>query len=243
MSEYQLFIDESCHLENDKQTMMAMGLIRVNKANSSQLKSEFMALAHAYKTPTELKWNSISKSRLPFYQALIDLFMRDNGVLFRAITIKNKDKLDHDAYKRTHHQFYYVVAYELLKNEYVLPMLDQNQHRHRYEVFFDFKDTRGKERLIELETVLKNKFKKQSAFVHFQHLHSHDNFWIQLTDFLLGAVTFKSRGLHLALDASPAKKEVLTYLEHAIGYSLSDGTPPWEPKFNIFDFQLKNTKG
>jgi len=243
MSEFQIFIDESCHLENDKQPVMAMGLIRVNNANNSHLKAEFLNLARSFKTPTELKWNSISRSRVPFYKALIDLFMGDNDILFRAITIKNKHKLDNATFNRSHNQFYYVVAYELLKNEYVLPMLDENQQKHSYKVFFDFKDTRGKERLVELQTVLNNKFKNQSAYVHFQHLHSHDNFWIQLTDFLLGAVMFKSRGLYLSLDASPAKKEVLAYLEGAVGYSLADGTPPWEPKFNIFDFQLQNTKG
>lgn len=243
MSEYQIFIDESCHLENDRQPIMAMGLIKVDKARSIELKAKFLQLMHLHKTPTELKWNTLSGSRLTLYKALIDLFKQEDGVMFRCVIVKNKANLEHKSFNNNDHdQFYYKLAYQLLKNEYVLPAADENDTRHKYQVFFDIKDTRGKERLKVLQSVLGNKFSGLSPFESFQHLHSHDNFWIQLSDFMLGAVAYKARGLHLDTSSSLAKKEILLYLEHAVGYNICDGTPPWEPKFNIFDFQIRSTK-
>ena len=160
--------------------------------------------------------------------------------VFRAVLVKNKINLDHDAFNAgDHDNFYYKMAYLALNNEYMLPK-HSDESENNYRVFLDIKDTRGRERLITLQEVLHNKFKGQSPFVTFQHLHSHDNFWLQLSDFLLGAVTFKARGLHQNPQSSNVKKEVVTYLEQSIGYNISEGTPPWEPKFNIFDFQIQS---
>ena len=241
MSHFQIYIDESCHLEHDNHAVMAMGLIKVNEDDSQALKAHFVALLKNYKNPTELKWNTLSASRLPLYRALIDAFVQE-PVVFRTVLVKNKSNLNHAAFNAgDHDNFYYKMVYLALNSEYVLPKLS-DEIENDYRVFLDIKDTRGRERLVTLQEVLHNKFKGQSPFVSFQHLHSHDNFWLQLSDFLLGAVTFKARGLHQLPNASAVKCQVVEYLEQVIGYSLNEGTPPWEPKFNIFDFQIKSTQ-
>lgn len=232
-------MDESCHLEHDNQAVMGMGLVKVNEHDSKALKSHFVGLLKHYKNPTELKWNTLSTSRLPLYCALIDAFVQQ-PVVFRAVLVKNKSNLDHHAFNSgDHDNFYYKMVYLALNSEYLLPKF-VDEIENDYRVFLDIKDTRGRERLRTLQRVLHNKFKGQSPFVSFQHLHSHDNFWLQLSDFLLGAVTFKARGLHTNPNASAVKCQVVDYLERVIGYSLNEGTPPWEPKFNIFDFQIKS---
>lgn len=242
MNHFQIYIDESCHLEHDNHTVMAMGLIKVSEQDNQASKANFVSILRSYKNPTELKWNTLSASRLPLYRALIDAFVSE-PLLFRTVLVKNKANLDHEAFNEgDHDNFYYKLVYQALKNEYVLPA-QSDQIGNSYRVFLDIKDTRGRERLRTLQKVLDNKFHGQSPFNSFQHLHSHDNFWLQLADFLLGAVTFKARNLHESPASSVVKKEVVAYLEQAIGYNLSEGTPPWEPKFNIFDFQIKNTKG
>ena len=38
-------------------------------------------------------------------------------------------------------------------------------------------------------------------------------------------------------DGSPAKKELVNYIEMKSGYVLDEGTEPGEVKFNIFDHQ------
>lgn len=239
MNHFQLYIDESCHLEHDNHSVMAMGLVKVSQVDSPQLKSHFVELLKSYKNPTELKWNTLSASRLPLYFALIDAFVKE-PIIFRTVLVKNKSNLDHEAFNAgDHDNFYYKMIYLALNSEYVLPKYtDDNENDYR--VFLDIKDTRGRERLLTLQEVLDKKFKGQSPFVTFQHLRSQDNFWLQLSDFLLGAVTFKARGLQKEMNASMVKCQVVDYLEKAIGYNLNEGTPPWEPKFNIFDFQIQS---
>ena len=76
--------------------------------------------------------------------------------------------------------------------------------------------------------------------MYFQHIHSHENEFIQLADFLMGAIAYKARNEHLKEDASQVKIAVIDYIEAKFGYNISEGTEPWESKFNIFDFQPKS---
>lgn len=82
-----------------------------------------------------------------------------------------------------------------------------------------------------------NKFYGQSPFVHFQHIRSHESQFIQLTDLFIGAIAYKSRSMDKEPNASPAKIEIINYLEAKSGYTLNEGTEPSEHKFNIFNHQ------
>ena len=84
-----------------------------------------------------------------------------------------------------------------------------------------------------------NKYKRESPFNFFQHIRSDENEFLQLADFFIGAITYKSRKLHKDIGSSKVKKEIIAYLEKRSGYALHDGTPPFEEKFNIFDFQIQ----
>ena len=53
----------------------------------------------------------------------------------------------------------------------------------------------------------------------------------------MGAIAYKARNEQLKEDASPVKIAVINYIEAKFGYNISEGTEPWETKFNIFDFQ------
>lgn len=64
---------------------------------------------------------------------------------------------------------------------------------------------------------------------------------LQLTDLFIGAITFKARGLEKEANANKAKVELVQYIETKSGYSLDEGTEPWENKFNIFDHQPKQS--
>lgn len=81
--------------------------------------------------------------------------------------------------------------------------------------------------------------KKIPLISFFQHIHSNENEFLQLTDLFIGAICYKSRNKHSEIGASPTKNEVVKYLEKCSKYSLDDGTEPWETKFNIYDFQIK----
>ena len=73
----------------------------------------------------------------------------------------------------------------------------------------------------------------------FSILDSSDSILMQITDLFIGAITFKSRGLHEQKNANPTKVAIVKYLEEKSGYVLDEGTEPWEEKFNIFDHQPK----
>jgi len=227
------YIDETCHLENDDQSVMCIGYTKIDKVNYDEIKESIKSLKIKHKSPTELKWNKLSLSRLDFYKELIDYFFNAE-IEFRCVLVKNKSNLDHEKFNRgDHNAFYYKLIYLLLNNPWVNPV-DTD-----YRVILDIKDTRGKERLIELEKCLDHKYGDNSPFKYFQHIRSHENELLQLADFFIGAISYKARKEHEKEGASLVKRQVIEYLEEKSGYSLDDGTIPWESKFNIFDFQTR----
>ena len=228
-----IYIDETCHLENDGQSVMCIGYTKIDYDNYKEIKENIKSIKLKHKSPTEIKWNKLSLSRIELYKALIDHFF-SASIEFRCVLVKNKSNLDHEKFNRgDHNAFYYKLVYQLLNNTWVNPA-DTN-----YRVILDIKDTRGKERLVELKKWLDRKNGTNTPFKFFQHIRSHENELLQLTDLFIGAISYKARKEHEKEGASKIKVEVLKYLEEKSGYSLDDGTIPWESKFNIFDFQTR----
>jgi len=208
---------------------MAIGYIKVNDSDYETVKTDLKQLKLKYKTPVELKWSKVSKSRLPFYKELINYFFH-NPLYFRCILVKYKEKLDHDQFNHGEHDnFYYKMIYYLLR--------PNNGNDHQYRVFLDIKDTWGRAKLQKIDQIFQALHKQKSPFVQFQHIRSHESEFIQLTDLFLGAITYKARHLDKVIGANPAKVQIIQYLEEMSGYTLDEGTVPWEEKFNIFDHQ------
>lgn len=221
---YNIFVDESCHLEHDRIPVMCIGYVKVPVLAYEELKEKLAALKAAHHTLSELKWNKFSASRLPLYKALVDFFFA-NPLQFRCVLVKYKNRLRHEDFNRgSHDNFYYKLTYFLL---------NPNPPGSEYRVFLDIKDTRGKQKLLKIEEVFENRHRGASPFLHFQHLRSTDNLFFQLADLFIGAVTYKAR----RLQSNPYKLEFIKYLELKSGFSLDESTPPWETKFNIFDHQ------
>ncbi len=228
MNEFNLYIDETCHLENDKVPVMCIGYIKINRTQYNELSQGIKEIKLRHNSPTELKWNKLSASRIALYKALVDYFF-ESQMTFRAILIKNKGLVDNQTYNENDHNiFYYKTAFYLLRNSISTNAV--------YRVYFDIKDSRGQKRLDKLSSVLERVYGKE-RFVHFQNIRSHENEFIQLCDLFIGAIGYKSR------DDKPknsvVKNEIIEYIETKLGYHLNEGTPPWENKFNIFDFQLR----
>ncbi len=232
---YNLYIDESCHLENDRKKVMCIGYTKVLAEAYPKVKEYIKQLKLAHKNPTEIKWNTVSLSRLPLYKALVDYFFISE-IEFRCVLVKYKDRLDHQRLNGdSKDTFYYNMVYFLLQSA-------ANSSATEYKVLLDIKDTRGKEKLNKITEILTKEYaesNKKSPFTHFQHIHSHENVLLQLTDLFIGAITFKSQGHHLKENANKAKVEIVNYLESKSGYFIDEGTEPWETKFNILDHQPK----
>jgi len=238
--EYDIYLDETCHLINDKMPIMCLGYIKIPSACYNDYKEAIKAIKLKHNSPTEIKWNKLSISRLDLYKELIDFFFQ-NELTFRAILVKNKHFLDHSRFKADHTSFYYTAVFFLLRNPYI------NFIDSPHKVVLDIKDTRGKEKLNRLGKRLtyeyKTKFDKNSPFQFFQHIRSDENEFLQLADLFIGAIAFKARKKHREQDASLVKQQIIRYLEKKSGYLLDDGTNPTEEKFNIFDFRIQKPAG
>jgi hypothetical protein len=225
---YKLFLDESCHLHNDKASVMCIGYVKVSTNRYEEVKNALIKLKLEHRSPFEIKWNKFSASRLPLYKSLIDFFY-EKPIDFRCVLVKYKERLDHQEFNGgSPTNFYYKLIYYLLRN---------NPQGEEYHVFLDISDTRGKQRLNKIHEVFNNLHHGVSPFTHFQHLRSDENVLFQITDFLVGAITYKCRKIKGEVTENKNKDELIEYLEFKSGYSLHESTELWENKFNIFDFQ------
>jgi hypothetical protein len=225
--QHNIYLDESCHLESDSFPVMCIGYIKVNVQAYEAIRADLKQLKLKHHTPTELKWNKLSSSRIGLYKEIVDYFFNQETLCFRAILVKYKDDLKHEDFNNgSHDNFYYKLIEYLLR---------PNNTDFIYRVFLDIKDTRGRERLNKIKEIFHNYHRGESPFISFQHLHSHDNILIELADFFIGAVTYKARGLM----TSKVKTDIIAYIEKKSGYHIDEGTEPWETKFNIFDHQPK----
>jgi hypothetical protein len=232
---YNIYIDESCHLEHDKSEVMCIGYTKINQEDYFEVKQAIKEIKLKHKSPTEIKWNKLSMSRWELYKELIDFFFA-SSIEFRSVLVKSKKNLGPERYNREDkNSFYYQTLIFLLNNKV-------SNGDDTYRVYLDVKDTRGKTRLELLQEEILEKHKGNSPFKHFQHLHSNENELLQLTDLFIGAICFKARPEFKSSEASKIKQRVVQYLEECSGYVLDDGTEPWETKFFIDDFQVKPKK-
>ena len=229
---YNIYIDESCHLQDDKSEVMCIGYTKINRDDYEVLKKVIKAIKLKHNSPTEVKWNKLSSSRWELYKELIDFFFRSN-IEFKSVLVKNKQNLGR--YNREDQNSYYYRTLKILLNN------KQSESDEEYRVYLDFKDTRGKTRLLLLEKELNAFHNENSPYKYFQHLHSDENEFLQLTDLFIGAICYKARKEYTKENASPIRKKVIDYLEECSGYLLDDATEPLETKFFIDDWVIKAT--
>lgn len=224
---YNIYCDESCHLENDRQPIMALGAIWCQKDEAHRLGAELRDIKARHHARGELKWSKTSKSRLPFYLEVIDWFLAESPLNFRGLVVLNKQTLNHDAFNEGDHDlFYYKMQFSLL-NKILSP-------DSQYAIYLDIKDTRSRLKLKKLREVLcNNVYDFTSDMIgHIQNIHSHEAELMQVADYLTGALAYRHRNLQ----GNPAKVAVLEHLERKWGRSLSLSTPLREQKLNIFLF-------
>lgn len=228
MSEiFNVYCDESCHLENDRQPVMLLGAIWCPQTEVVRLSREVQDMKTRHKAAGELKWTKVSNSRLGFYIELIDWFLAEAPLHFRGLVVLHKERLNHALFNQgSHDDFYYKMYFSLLSK-----VLSPDE---RYNIYLDIKDTRSRLKLRKLREVLCNdRYDFTSQMVgHLQNIRSHEAHLLQVCDFLLGAVSYRHRGLA----SNPAKVEVIRHLEERLGRDLLRSTPLREEKFNLFLF-------
>lgn len=223
---YNIYCDESCHLENDQQKVMVLGAVwcPLEKVRSISVHIHEMKSAHGMKSGFEIKWTKVSPAKKQFYLDLVDYFFNETGLNFRALIVPDKSKLQHDAFGQTHDEWYYKMYFDMLK--VILNPYD------RYRIYLDVKDTRGAAKIKKLHEVLSNSLYDFSRQIieRVQLVHSHEVEIMQLADLLIGAVSYINRGL----TTSTAKTAIIEKIKERSGYELTKTTLLRENKVNLF---------
>lgn len=232
MEEYNIYCDESCHLEHDNSPVMLLGSVwcKKDKARSVSERIREIKQEHSFGPAFEIKWTKVSPGQKAFYRAIVDFFFDSKELHFRCLTINEKQKLKHDRFLQDHNTWYYKMYFLLLNT-----ILEPDK---RYNIYLDIKDTCSNNKVKKLKEVLENsKFDFNRRMIQkIQQVRSHETELLQLTDLLMGAVGYDRRGLN----QSPAKLEIVQRIKERAGYTLKSSTLPTEKKFNLFHWYPRN---
>jgi len=212
-----IYCDESCHLQNDKEPVMVIGAVYC----PIEKKEEIFERLYSFKVKHnlipknkkndkdnrpyyELKWNKVSKSKIEYYKDVINYFFDDDDLQFRVLVVSNKTDIDYEKFNHTHDTFYYKMYFGMLK-----AILNPENSHH---IYIDIKDTKSKEKVHKLEQVLRNdKYDYSKEIIKkVQQVRSHEVEILQLADLLVGATAYVNRGLA----NSKAKNELINLIKH-----------------------------
>ena len=229
--EYNIYCDESCHLENDNINTMVLGAIWCDKEKKSQIFNHIREIKAEYglSRDFEIKWNKVSPAKKDFYLRLIDYFFDDNDIHFRALIVPDKSVLNHMQFGQTHDDFYYKMYFDLLKVIFV--------PQNCYNIYIDIKDTRSQYKVEKLTDVLRNNhydFDKK-IIRRVQQIKSQEVELLPLADLLIGAIAYKCRNL----TTNSAKLAIIQRIQERSKYSLTHSTLYREDKFNLFFWKAR----
>lgn len=223
---YNLYCDESCHLEHDGLGVMVVGAVWCTALRASGHAREIRALKvkHGLSPSFEIKWTKVSEGKIDFYLDLLEGFFGNPDLHFRGLLISDKTKLDHNAFGQTHDEWYYKMYFDMLKT-IISP-------KSRYRVYVDIKDSWGGQRVAHLHDVICNSMYDFSREIleRVQIARSEEFELMQLADLLIGAVSYSAR----ELTGNRGKLRLVDFIRKQTGYSLKRSTLYREEKFNLF---------
>src|SRR5260221_10634177 len=100
---YNIYCDESCHLEKDRQRAMVLGAVwcPLDKAQEIAVRLREIKAHHGMKPGFETKWTKVSPAKKQFYLDVMDYFFDDDDLHFRALVGPEKKDLQHAAFGLT----------------------------------------------------------------------------------------------------------------------------------------------
>lgn len=226
MSEqFNIYCDESCHLENDGETIMVIGAVwlRNDVARESARRFREIKKRHGMATDFEVKWTKVSPAKVDFYSDYLDYFFDDDDLHFRGMVIP-KDGLRHENYGQDHDTWYYKMFFRLIQ-----PILSPD---NKYRIYLDIKDTRSQQKVKKLHDVLSHSMYDfdRNVVEKIQQVRSHEVEHVQITDLLIGALGYANRGKN----TNAGKVKLVNRIIQRTRYSLKRSTLLGERKFNIF---------
>ncbi len=239
MSEtFNIYCDESGHLENDLQRVMVLGAVwcPLEKSHEISVRVREIKEKHDLDAGFEAKWTKVSKkvetAQERLYLDLVDYFFDDDDLNFRALIVPDKSKLQHETFEQNHDTWYCKMYFEMLK-----AVLDPQA---RYRIYLDIKDTRSADKVRKLHEVLANNIYDFSREIieRVQSVRSHEVEMLQLADLLIGAVSYANRGL----SGNVGKEALVERIRKRSNRAMTRSTLLRENKFNVFVWQASEAQ-
>lgn len=235
MTTYNIYCDESCHLEHDGINDMVLGAIWCPQEKIREINKRIQEIKarHGVNSSAELKWTKLSPSMESLYVDLVNYFFDNQDLHFRCLVVPNKAALDHERFSQTHNDWYYKMYFDMLKFIF-------NPHEE-YEVYIDIKDTHSHSRAQKLREVCSNNFYDFSGKIirRIQPIRSHEVQIMQLVDVLIGAVCYQNRIFPDGFAKSLAKVNIINLIKKRSRYLLTKSTLYREEKFNILVWEAR----
>jgi len=248
---FNIYCDESCHLDNDRSTVMVLGAVCCPLDRVVEISTRLREIKRRHRVLSEvdlqrprseqfeLKWTKVSGAKIEFYLDWVDYFFDDDDLHFRGIII-DKSVLHHGAQSQTHDDWYYKMLFTLLE-----PMIDP---QHDYRIYLDIKDTRSERKRVKFEEVLRSANYDYDGNIidRVQQIRSHESELLQVADLLIGAITYTNRERRGQRPGtigrlSRAKLDVIRRIQQRSRKSLERSTWLRESKFNLLCWQPRET--
>lgn len=231
----RIYCDESCHLENDRNDIMVLGAIICDDLEKEQIFKEIKEIKkkHGVSPYFEIKWTKVSNGKIELYKELIEYFFNNTNLNFRGLVAKGKKNLNYEKYNSGSFDKWYYKMYYLLLNHMIYS-------DNEYRIFLDIKDTRGGPRVKKLHDVLCNNIYdfKKDVIKKVEQIHSNHSEILQLTDLIIGALSYYNRGLI----TSEGKLKLIKVIENMVDHKLNISSNRNQTKFNLFIWEGRGEK-
>jgi len=231
---FNIYADESCHLEHDHQSAMVLGAVWCprKRVRTITRRLKEIRLRHGVHPTFEFKWKKVASRKADLYQELIQYFFSEEALHFRGLIVPDKTVLDHEGYQQTHDTWYYKMYFTMLTT-----ILHTNAS---YRIYLDIKDTRSASKVRKLHEVLCNRYYDfcQEMIESVQNVRSDEVSILQVADLLVGAISYANRGL----DTSAAKLGLVEQIRAQSGHTLVDTTSRFDTKFNLLCWRATKAK-
>lgn len=233
---YNVYCDETCHLENDGSNSMVLGAVWCPQTKLRKINSEIRAIKKRNHVSElmEMKWTKISPAKVGMYEELVNYFFDNDELCFRGLIIPNKEKLNHEKYHQTHDTWYYKIYFDMLKAIWV--------PTDSYEIYIDIKDTHSSEKVKKLNEVCCNSIYDFSHKIiqRLQPIQSYESQIMQIVDVIIGAICRENRVFDEKFVESPAKHDIINLIKKKSGYTLKKTTLLREKKFNLLVWEARD---
>jgi hypothetical protein len=229
--DFDIFCDESRHIERDKFRYMVLGGIWCERQFRREISRMIEDMKKASDFAGELKWTKVTPQKITLFKNIIQLFFTNNNLSFRCIVV-DKTVLKHELYnpKGGHEEFYYKMYYYMLNKKICPP--------NTYRIFLDYKGKDNAKKVAELQDIIGHTYYDfaNQIVILMQSVISNQHPILQLTDVLIGAVGY----IWNDLKTSDAKLEICELIRKMSGMTTLKMTTSYsENKFEIFKINLQ----